>query len=414
MRSDPARAATASLIRVAAVVTAYYPRSHADVIVSRLLAGHTYPGPADLSRYDFHRGAQELTERPLPRDAAGRLRRPRVQVASLYTDQVPANDIGRQWAARGGVPIYPTVREALTLGGDRLAVDGVIIVGEHGDYPVNERGQQRYPRRRLFEEAVAVIRESGRPVPIFVDKHLAYAWDDAKWMYDTARALRLPLMAGSSATTVPVGWRQPPFELPLGTPIHRALVLAEGGIESYGFHALEVLQCMVERRAGAETGVGAVQCLGGAAVWEAGDAGLWDRSLLAAALALADPPLAGDVRALVREPVVFLLHYRDGLRAAVCMFAGVGPGRVFAGEVTLPGASGRTVVATGFHGHSQEPYGHFAYLVERIQDLVCGGEEPWPVERTLLTTGVLDRLMESRWRGGVRLETPELAIKYQA
>src|SRR5437867_4051593 len=155
--------------RVAAICTAYYPRSHADVIVSKLLADYTHPAPRDLGQFDFHRTVRGLTEAPLPTDALGRLKQPRVKVVSLYTDQVPANDISREWSQRSGVPIYPTIREALTLGGDTLAVDGVLIVGEHGDYPTNERGQKEYPRRRLFEEVIAVMRESNRFVPIFND-----------------------------------------------------------------------------------------------------------------------------------------------------------------------------------------------------------------------------------------------------
>ena len=42
--------------------------------------------------------------------------------------------------------IYPTIAEALTLGGGKLAVDGVVLVGEHGNYPKNEKGQTKYPR----------------------------------------------------------------------------------------------------------------------------------------------------------------------------------------------------------------------------------------------------------------------------
>ena len=141
--------------RVAAVVTEYRPLSHADVLITKLLEG-----------YDLFWTRVE----------------PGVQVVSLYTDQVPANDISRAVAARHELPIYPTIRAALTCGGDRLAVDGVILVGEHGDYPLNDKQQHLYPRRRFFEETVAVFKESGRVVPVFSDKHLSYSWEHAKWM----------------------------------------------------------------------------------------------------------------------------------------------------------------------------------------------------------------------------------------
>ena len=62
-------------------------------------------------------------------------------------------------------------------------------------------------------------------------------------------------MAGSS---LPVSWRRPELELTLDAPIEDALVAAYGPIEVYGFHALETLQTMVERRKGGETGVKAV------------------------------------------------------------------------------------------------------------------------------------------------------------
>ncbi|MGH2351186.1 MAG: hypothetical protein ACRDJN_06190, partial [Chloroflexota bacterium] len=206
---DQATGEAGAMPRVAAIVTEYRPRSHADVIVSKLLGGYTQPEPRDPSRFDYHLAARQFSENSLPLDETGRLRRPRVRVASLYTDQVPASDISREWAARSGVPIFPTIRQALTLGGDRLAVDGVILIGEHGDYPENERGQQLYPRRRFFEETVAVFEESGRVVPVFNDKHIGYAWEDAKWMYDTSRRMGFPFMAGSSLSVQPVSWRKP-------------------------------------------------------------------------------------------------------------------------------------------------------------------------------------------------------------
>lgn len=398
--------------RVAAIVTAYYPRSHADVIVSKLLADYTHPAPRDREGYDFPRAVRSMTEAPLPTDDQGRLKPIRVRVVSLFTDQVPGNDISREWSERAGVPIFPTVRGALTLEGERLAVDGVLIVGEHGDYPYNERGQHLYPRRRLFEEVVSVFRESGRAVPVFVDKHLGYAWGDAKWMVDTAREMGFPLLAGSSVPTAPVSWRRPRLELPLGVRVHRALVAAHGPFEAYGFHALEGLQYMIEGRAGGESGVAAVQVLSGEAMWQGAAAGQWDSDLLEAALAVSERRVPGDPRQLARDPAVFLLQYRDGLRAAVCLLNGVTSQRAFAAEVTLPGESRSRVVAMRFGEQGQEPYAHFAWLCEKIQDLVCTNRAPQPVERTLLTTGVLDRVMESRWRGGVLLETPELAIRY--
>src|SRR5687768_7508846 len=199
--------------KVAAIVTEYRIRAHADNIVTRLLEG-----------YAVH---WEVVT-------------PRLEVAALYTDQVPANDISRELAAAHDVPIFPTIREALRLGGSELAVDGVVMVAEHGEYPFNEKGQHLYPRRRFFEEVVAVFRESGRVAPVFNDKHLAYRWEDAKWIYDQAKELGVPFMAGSS---LPLSFRIPPVEVPLGAEVEEIVVVAHGGIESYGFHALEIAQC---------------------------------------------------------------------------------------------------------------------------------------------------------------------------
>jgi hypothetical protein len=251
-------------------------------------------------------------------------------------------------------------------------------------------------------------------VPVFCDKHLGYAWADAKWMYDTARAMGFPLLAGSSAPATPIRWRRPPVAPALEADVRRALVAAHGPLEAYGFHALEVLQCNVERRRGGETGVAFVQCLEGAAMWQAADSGQWDLDLLDAALAVSERRVPGDLRTLAVEPHVFLLEYQDGLRAAVCMLNGVTSQRAVALEVARPApADESTILAARFGEGGGEPFGHFAWLCEKIQDMICTGRAPYPVERTLLTTGVLDRVMESRWRGGVRLATPELAITYR-
>jgi hypothetical protein len=364
--------------RVAAIVTEYRPDSHADVIVSKALEGYVLDGQSFTSA---------------------------IEVASLYTDQVPANDMSRSMAARHGVPIYGTVRDALTLGGPRLAVDGVLLIGEHGTYPVNAWEQRLYPRRRLFAETVAVVQAGSRVVPIFNDKHFSYDWPSARWMVDTARALGIPLLAGSS---LPVTWRVPPLEVPLGAAIPEALVVGYGPTESYGFHALEALQCMVERRAGGETGIVRVECLTGPAVWAAAPA-RWSPDLLAAALATCERVQPGDPADNAPEPVLFLLDYQDGLRAAIVLLNGHLEDVGFAARLEGQPAP----VATNVRLERGRPYGHFARLLRHIEHLMVTGEEPYPPERTLLTTGALALLMEARYRQQP-LRTPELAITYDS
>jgi hypothetical protein len=362
--------------RVAAVVSVYRPDSHADVIVGKLLAGYELDGQ--------------------PCESA-------LEVVSLFTDQVPADDMSRAVAARHGVPIFGTTRDALTLGGERLAVDGVLLVGEHGDYPRTPWEQPMYPRRRFFEAAVAVMRASGRVVPIFTDKHLSYDWAQARWMFDTAASLGIPLLAGSS---LPVARRVPPFEPPLGAPVVEALAVGYGPVEVYGFHALEALQCLVERRAGGETGLAAVEYLGGADVWAAAPA-RWSPDLLAAALAPCERVQAGDPAANATDPSLFLLEYRDGLRAAVLLL----DGHLQDFGVALRVAGVAEPPATNVRLQHGRPYGHFARLARQIEHLIVHGEEPYPPHRTLLTSGALALLMESRYRRQP-LRTPELAIAY--
>jgi hypothetical protein len=232
--------------RIAAIVTEYRKYSHAQHIVDRFLYGYGWNG---------------------------RHHRPPMDVVSLYTDQVPEGDASRARAEEiPSLRIYPTVADALTLGGEKLAVDGVLLIGEHGNYPTNEKGQRLYPRYELFEQIVQVFRRSGRGVPVFNDKHLSWNWDWAQQMVDTARQMQFALMAGSS---LPVARRIPPVEMPFGADVEEAICLALGSPDSYDFHALEALQSMVERRRGGETGVVAVQALKDEAVWDALARGTW-------------------------------------------------------------------------------------------------------------------------------------------
>ena len=103
-----------------------------------------------------------------------------LRLASLHTDQVWDNDLSRKFAAQFGIPISDSVRESLTLGTDKLAVDGVLLIAEHGKYPESDTGQFVFPKRRMFADVVETFKKNKRVVPIFHDKHLADNWKDAK------------------------------------------------------------------------------------------------------------------------------------------------------------------------------------------------------------------------------------------
>lgn len=368
-------------LRLAGVVTVYHHNSHADVIVGRVLEGYTLD----------HQGEY-----------------PKAKLVSLYVDQVPEGDKSRELAAQHGFALCSSVQEALTLGGSTLAVDGVLLVCEHGNYPENEVGQTQYPKRRLFGEVADVFRRTGRSVPVFCDKHLADNWEDARWLYDTARELHVPLMAGSS---LPTTWRYPPLDTERGRQIKEVVMVSYHTLDAYGFHALEALQSLVERRAGGETGVKAVQTLEGEAVWHAIESGRLDRELFQQALACRREKREGDrpLRDSVQEALLCSIEYNDGLRASVVTlnYAVVEWAAAWRYE---DGTSGATL----FWTQEERPFMHFSYLFKGIEQMMLTGRAAWPVERTLLTSGTLSALHVSRKQGGVRIETPHLNVIYQS
>jgi hypothetical protein len=386
--------------KVAAVVTEYRKWSHADVILRNLLDGYPDGG------------------------------RPGLELVSLYTDQVPKADMSRDLARKHGFKIAPTIADALTPGGKTLAVDGVLLIGEHGDYPDNPKGQKLYPRRRFFAETVKVFERTGKVVPVFNDKHHAATWDDAKWIADAARRLMVPMLAGSS---IPVAWRKPDLQLPRGCELAGAVQIGYGPVEAYGFHALEGLQCMVERRkietpplpagegAGGrglapQQGVAAVTCHDGKAMWAALDKHPGAGPVLDAALKLVPAHADGDIRDLTAkaaDAVTFEVEYRDGLRAFVVLpngwvHEGDGGAFVFAGQLRgEPKPAG-----CQFYLQQPDPFAHFAELTRAIDRMIQTGHPPYPADRTLLTTGILDAAMTSRFEKGRRVETPWLDVRY--
>lgn len=364
---------------VAAIVTTYGPNTHADAIVTKILEGYAHDGGPG----------------------------PGLKLTSLYVDQQHPKEMSQALAEKHGFRIAQSIDEALTLGADRLAVSGVLIIAEHGIYPDDAHtGQKQYPRRKFFDAVTATFRHVGQVVPVFVDKHLSYNWPDARHMVDTARVMKFPFMAGSS---LPVVWRIPPLVLDRDCQIDEALSLGYGPLEGFGFHTLEVLQCMVERRRGGETGVKRVEAVTGEGIWKAEREGRWSRKLFDAALASVPVYRAGKPETnMSKNAAFFLIEYRDGLRATAAMALGVTDSWAFSAK--LPGQA--ESVATWFACPEKRPFLNFVYLLQAIEAMIRTGRPSYPVERTLLTTGMINAAMRSLAEGRP-IETPYLDIRYK-
>ncbi len=373
--SGGAALAAAHRTRIGAVITAYYRNSHADVFAGNILRGYYWEG---------------------------KRRESELEIAAMYLAQTPANDIGRAEAARYGIPIRSTPADALVPG-----IQGVVLIGEHGNYPLNEKGQKLYPRYELMEQIVNTYRKTGRSLPMFVDKHFSTEWKKARQMFDWSRDLRFPLIAGTSLTLT---WRRPVLELPLDAPVKRAVGYFYGDKEAYGYHGVEAYQSMVERRLGGETGIRWVQCLEGGEVWKWTEANPWARNLLEESMRHDDTLQRGRVEDTVKRPILFLLGYRSGLEGAVYLLNGHTQQAGFAAEI-----EGQTEpVMCCFIMQWGRPWSHGNGLSYWVEQTIVKRREFYPPERTLLATGVIEALMDSSFQKGRKVETPHLDVRYRA
>ncbi len=381
--------------KVAAVFTEFRLRSHAYNILENFIRPYLFSG--------------KLTD-------------PGVDVVAFYADQFPENDMAREASQQFGIPLFKTIDASLCLGERELAVDAVLLIGEHGDYPLNDRGQRMYPRKEFFDQIVAVMKRSQRFVPVFNDKHLSYRWDWAKEMYGTAVKHGIPLMAGSS---VPLAQRRPAIEMPAEAEIEEAVSIHGGGLESYDFHALEVLQSLVEFRKGGETGISRIELVTGEALHRARAQGRWSKQLVEAAMA-AEHDLDELRQTRPRNELLpqtpddlpdrksdiahaLLITYKDGLRATVLKVGSSTNRWNFACKLR----GQERPLATSFYNG---PWGNrclFKALAHAIQHLFITGQPPYSVERTLLASGALDAAMYSHQQGGKPIDTPHLEFAYQ-
>ncbi|MEQ9410294.1 MAG: hypothetical protein RIK87_21335 [Fuerstiella sp.] len=391
-----AQAVSSEKRRLAVITTVWYQPSHAWHMAERFL--HGYP-----IRGSWHQ--------------------PPFEVVAAYVDQFPENDLSRSRSREFGFPIYPSVAEAVRCGGDTLAVDAVLVIGEHGDYPRNEIGQKKYPRYEFFRQVTDVFRSDGRAVPMFNDKHLSWnpAW--AREMVETSRELGFGFAAGSS---LPVTWRMPSIDMPWGAEVEEMMCISAGPIDHYDFHALEAIQCMAERRRGSETGVTAVQALRGRAVWDAMASGSWNKggwdpalfnACLARSQTLRQPetfshryPTSTQIREWVQDPIAYRVEYRDGTKATMLLLDGLVQDFTFAAR--LKGQD--EPLSTLFYLPPTPNVTYSAMLMSKAEQTFLTGRSPAPIERTLLTTGLVEAGVRSLATGQKRILTPDLAVRYQA
>jgi len=389
--------------KIAAITTVYHKFSHTQHIVDRFLEGYGWNG---------------------------RHHRPEMDLVSLYVDQVDPDpeadrpDLSRDREARfPQMTIYPTVADALTLGGSDLAVDGVLLVAEHGSYNRNEKGQHLYPRYELFKQIASVYRTTGKTAPVFNDKHLSWNWDWCQKMYDISQELDFAFMAGSS---LPVTWRTPSVEFPSGVEAEEAVSVCYGGVDSYDFHGLETLQCMVERRKGGESGVKWVQAYRDEKFWQAHADGVWSRALFEANLCRSHTlkparpgfnnpfPSIDEMKELVKNPVAYQYEHEDGLLSTMLMMSGLvedfnfaarikGQDEPFSTQMYLPMPPARATLAN-----------FFSPLVNNVEQMFLTGKATYPIERTLLTSGLVIGGVDSLHQEQVKVETPHLKIAYQS
>jgi hypothetical protein len=438
---------TARPLRLAILGSVYRHQSEMQTLADRFLVGYPYDGEwhmpnvkvvsvyvdqlerqadAAPSPYQLAMTGAKVAPSSSAKGIAGGLGRDRAVKTQPAPEQPeasetpdPTADLSRARAQQFGFRLCSNIPEALRCGGDRIAVDAVLAIVEQDDYPRNDRGQILLPNYDFFQQCVQVFEDEGRGVPYFNHKQLSFSFEEGQTMVKTANRLRFPLLAGSS---LPVTWRLPDVDIPLGAEVEEAVMVGNGDLAGMDFDALEALQSMLERRKGSETGVKAVQMLEGDDVWAAGKAGRWSNDLLSSALSRSDTPLgltvldgrtqdlvaSGVLPQLVKNPVAYCIEYTDGTRGTLLMLNGAIMDFNISARV-----AGRGMVSTQFFLPPAPNVAYSACLAAKIEQLFETRKAAYPLERTLLTTGVLEACLHSRHRLNQRLETPHLAIRYQ-
>jgi hypothetical protein len=199
--------------------------------------------------------------------------------------------------------------------------------------------------------------------------------------------------------------------LPANAAIEEAVSIHGGPFESYDFHGLEVLQAFLEARRGGETGVTNVEFLRGDALFQAARQGRWSIDLARIAMKAEFGDNVPDITRPIKntEPHGILMTRQDGTKATMLKLGASGTRWNFACKL-----SGEH--EPKFTRHYVGPWQNrclFMALAHAIQHFFVTGVAPYPVERTLLTTGILEAAVRSR-AASQSIATPHLDVRYAA
>jgi hypothetical protein len=214
------------------------------------------------------------------------------------------------------------------------------------------------------------------------------------------------------------------IDMPHDVPLRESVCVCYGGIDSYDIHGLETAQCMSERRRGGEAGVASVVAHRGESLWaKLREDGYRDtRRLIEAALRRSHnlPVEAGYpthpvdfewAQRTLASSIGYIIEHVDGFRTTMLLapirdfnYAGLRADRdeIVSCQMYLPMPT---------HGSTTADF--FTPLVRHIEDLVLTGKPPYPIERNLLTSGMVIAGVNSLHRGSEVIATPELKIAYQ-
>ena len=120
-------------------------------------------------------------------------------------------------------------------------------------------------------------------------------------------------------------------------------------------------------------------------------------------------PTPEQMRAWVKDPVCYRFDYVDGTKATMLLLNGLVGDFTFAAKIKNQAEP----LSTLFYLPPAPNVVYSAALMAKAEELFLTGKAPYPIERTLLTTGLVAAGVQALAAGGKRMETPHLAIRYE-